>query len=189
MALRALTNAHLFANELDDALPAARRALDANPNDADSQRDMAAVLLFLGRFDEVFPYLDLALRLNPLETSNRWKSHAIAGGSLLALGRVDAALARLQLSRAADPSIDITRFSLASAEALAGHHEQARAHLAEGLKRRPDWTLAAVKASPQSKHPAFTAGMQRYYEGLKLAGLPEGEPAAAAKPATVARNP
>ena len=83
----------------------------------------------------------------------------------------------------------LSRFSLASAEALLGHTEQARVHLAEALKRRPDSTVAALKASALSKHPDFTAGLQRFYEGLRLAGLPEGEPAATPKAPTVARNP
>ena len=183
-ALGALGGAHLFASELDDALRIYSKELAINPNDAHAHRDMAAVLYFQGRFTEMLPHVEMAIRLNPLETSNLSKAHGMFGGTLVALGRDDAAFEHFQLARDNEPLRATRHFDLAAVEALRGHGAQASKHLADALRLRPGSTLASLRAAEFSKHPAYSAGRQRHYEGLRLAGLPAGDALAAASPAS-----
>jgi ATP-dependent Lhr-like helicase len=55
----------------------------------------------------------------------------------------------------------------------AGLDEQARMNLAEYQNRFPGHTIGSLKATELSRHSAFWQGRNRFYEGLKLAGLPD----------------
>jgi hypothetical protein len=46
-------------------------------------------------------------------------------------------------------------------------------NLAEYQRRSPGHTIGGLKASELSRYPAFWVERDRFYEGLKLAGLPE----------------
>lgn len=183
-ALGALGGAYLFAGQLDDAMRIYTKELALNPNDAHAHRDMSAVLYLQGRFTEMIPHVEMAIRLNPLEASNLSKAHGMFGGTLIALRRDDEAFEHFQLARDNEPLRARRHFDLAAAEALRGHDAQARTHLAEALRLSPGATLASLRAVEFSKHPAYLAGRQRHYEGLRLAGLPAGDALAAASPAS-----
>jgi hypothetical protein len=64
--------------------------------------------------------------------------------------------------------------TIASAEALRGNLDKAREAAAESLRRNPKQTIARERSLRGSKVPAYLEGMDHYYEGLRLAGYPEG---------------
>jgi DNA-binding winged helix-turn-helix (wHTH) protein/TolB-like protein/Flp pilus assembly protein TadD len=170
-AMMMLSNALNFNGRLEEAMVVTRRQLVANPNDADSNRDLAAVLYFSGRWEETLRQLEIPLKLNPLDPTNVWKIHSIAANSLIALRRYDEAI---EHARRAGDSPHGGHLHLAAAEALRGNLVAARQHAAEALKRQPNFTINRQRASRGSTEPAFVAGIEHYFEGLRQAGLPEG---------------
>jgi len=180
-ALRALGNAHMFDADFDEAMGLFTRALQVNPNTAFAQRDMASVLMFTGRFDEALPYARASLRLAPLDLNNVWKSHAILGQSLLALGHDDEAREELRRAVDAGPAMANNHFMMAGIEAQRGDLAAARRYLADALRLRPGTTIASMRANASSPHPAYVANLERFRDGLRLVGLPEGAAEVAAR--------
>jgi hypothetical protein len=64
---------------------------------------------------------------------------------------------------------------LAAANAWAGHVKEAREAVAQLQKIHPDFTVQKYAATHFSDDPTFTAQRARIVEGLRKAGLPEGE--------------
>jgi hypothetical protein len=67
---------------------------------------------------------------------------------------------------------------IAAAEAWRGKVDAASAAAAEWLRRHPGMTIERLRNSRGSQEPAYLAGMEHYFEGLRRAGVPEGTPPA-----------
>src|SRR5215471_5237538 len=52
--------------------------------------------------------------------------------------------------------------------------QEARAVAQAGLALLPGFTISRYRASATCHHPAYLAGRERTYEGLRMAGVPEG---------------
>jgi hypothetical protein len=94
--------------------------------------------------------------------------------SLLQLGADTEAVAGLRRSIEANRSYPLAHFVLAAALALFGEPDQARAAAQAGLTLDPTFTIRRYRVNTPSKHPTFLAARQRLYEGMSLAGVPEG---------------
>jgi hypothetical protein len=68
----------------------------------------------------------------------------------------------------------LPHFNLATALALLGLRDEARATAKAGLALEPGFTIRRFRAFAPSDHPAFLAGRERAYEGMRMAGVPEG---------------
>jgi hypothetical protein len=64
---------------------------------------------------------------------------------------------------------------LAAANAWAGHDKEAKETVAHLLKTYPDFTVQPYAGRHFSDDPTFTAQRARIVEGLRKAGLPEGD--------------
>jgi Flp pilus assembly protein TadD len=77
-------------------------------------------------------------------------------------------------------SIEINRnyplphFLLASALALLGNLDQAKAAVRGGLALDPHFTIHRYRTNLPSNDPTYLAGRGRIYEGMRIAGVPEG---------------
>jgi hypothetical protein len=69
----------------------------------------------------------------------------------------------------------LAHFYLAAALARLGRLAEARDEARAGLELNPGFTLGRFRSSPFSDHPAHLAGRERVYDGLRKAGLPEGD--------------
>ena len=178
------TLGHTLAMEGD--FSAARQALDKavllNPSSAQAQRELAATHYLSGRFDAVRAPVEEALRLDPLDAGHVYLCHMLLGTALFLTHRDNEAREEFRLAQLADPSRSNPHFSLAALEALNGRHEEVKRHMAEIERRAPAASIERSRAGQFSTEPAFAAAIERYYEGLRLAGLPEKTPADA-KPA------
>jgi hypothetical protein len=65
-------------------------------------------------------------------------------------------------------------FYLAAVLAHLGELDEARAAAQAGLTLNPSFGIRRYRANVPSSHPVYLAGRERVYEGLRLAGLPEG---------------
>jgi hypothetical protein len=57
---------------------------------------------------------------------------------------------------------------------LLGEQEQARDAAASGSALDPTFTIRRYRVNTPSDHPSFLAARQRFCEGMRLAGVPEG---------------
>jgi hypothetical protein len=58
--------------------------------------------------------------------------------------------------------------------ALLGEPDQARAAAEAGSALDPGFTIHTYRTNAMSDNPTYLAGRERIYEGLRLAGVPEG---------------
>ncbi|HMO49448.1 MAG TPA: winged helix-turn-helix domain-containing protein [Rubrivivax sp.] len=175
-ALLALAGSLMFSGHIAGAMAVTRKHLELYPNDAHANGDLAAEYFFSGRWQEALQQADLAIRLNPLDRAHVTACHVLAATALIPLRRYNEAIARARLA------IDGPRAGgygiIASAEAWRGNLDAAHAAAAEFLQRQPGMTIERLRASRGSKEPAYLAGIEHHFEGLRTAGVPEGTPAA-----------
>ena len=65
-------------------------------------------------------------------------------------------------------------FYLAAALAHLGRHDEARAAVQAGLALLPAFTIARVRAAPATNNPTYLSQRERIYEGMRMAGVPDG---------------
>ena len=71
-------------------------------------------------------------------------------------------------------SYALGHFYLSAALAQLGELQEARAIAQAGLVLLPSFTISRYRASAACDHPAYLAGRERTYKGLRMAGVPEG---------------
>ena len=98
----------------------------------------------------------------------------IAAVAKLYAGRDEEAVARLNRSIELNPNEPLRHFFLAAALAHLGRLEAAREAARAGLDLNPGFSIRRARAASSSDHPVHVAGRERFYEGLRLAGVPEG---------------
>ena len=84
------------------------------------------------------------------------------------------AIAWLRRSLEASRNYPIGHFYLAAVLAHVGELDEARAAALAGLALNPSFSIRRYRTNTQSKHPVYLAGRERVYEGLRMAGVPEG---------------
>jgi TolB-like protein len=149
------------------------RALVLNCNLADAHAFIGLAKLFLGRSEETEAHIHEALRLSPRD-SNAYRWSMFVGLSKLALGADVEAVAWLRRSIEANRNHPVPHCFLAAALAMLGSLDEARAAAQTGLVLNPTFTLRRFRSSAKSNNPTYLAGRERMYEGMSLAGVPEG---------------
>ena len=66
-------------------------------------------------------------------------------------------------------------FALAAALANLGRLEEARATVKAALALDPIFTIAYLHSYPFSDNPTYLAQREHMYDGMRKAGVPEGE--------------
>ncbi len=143
-----------------------RRALELNPSLAAAHGEVGRLLAFAGQADEALVACDRAIVGSPSDP-HLWLwllSKAIA---CFTAGRYDEAARHAAAACATRPDYFFLHFLQAACAAAAGRMEEARAPMAEGLRLRPRYSMAALKLGHPFVNPADLA---RYVEALKAAG-------------------
>jgi len=52
--------------------------------------------------------------------------------------------------------------------------DEARATAQAGLALNPSFSIRPYRTNSPSNHPVYLAGRERVYDGLRLAGVPDG---------------
>jgi TolB-like protein len=128
----------------------------------------------LGRAEETDADIAKAFRLSPKD-SYAFVWCYIAGMAKLALGRTHEAVAWLRRSIELNRAYPIGHFALASALALQGRLDDARAEAAAGFALVPNFTVRRYRDGASSDNAKYLVLRERIYEGLRLAGVPEGD--------------
>jgi class 3 adenylate cyclase/TolB-like protein/Tfp pilus assembly protein PilF len=159
---RLLAEIHSMQGKIDLALDDTGRALEINPNDAESSSERGAMLMWAGKAKEALPWLQGALRLDPtsaradfllgmadyfverygeaIEAMNRCLTGNL-GRTTQLMGRPVLAASYAQLSRPQDAERERTTVMRMSpffdTERFAGQFgtQEARDHMMDGLKK------------------------------------------------------
>jgi len=146
-------------------------ALDRNLAVAHGWIGIAKV--YLGLPAETEAHVQEALRLSPRDTFVvRWMM--FVGVAKLLLGADADAVVWLRRSIETYRDFPLPHFLLAAALALLGQLDQAKAATETGLTYFADFTIRRYRANAPSNNQMFLAGRERLYEGMRMAGVPEG---------------
>jgi TolB-like protein/Flp pilus assembly protein TadD len=143
-----------------------RRALELNPGLAAAHGELGRLMAFAGQADEALAACDRAIGDSPNDP-HLWLwllSKAIA---CFTARRYEEAARHAAAACATRPDYFFLHFLQAACAAAAGRTEEARVPMAEGLRLRPRYSLAALKLGHPFVNPADLA---RYVEALKAAG-------------------
>jgi len=156
------------------AREAFRTVAALNPNFAPAHAQLGVTAIESGRPEEAVEAIERAIRISPRDPDHSlWLS--FIGIAELHRGRLQEAVFFLGRALEVDTSTatGIQRAYLASALMLVGRTTEGRAALAEFRKAKPSATIASLRAAARSTDAAFIAQQERFFEGLRVAGLPE----------------
>jgi TolB-like protein/class 3 adenylate cyclase/Flp pilus assembly protein TadD len=163
----------LQTNRADQGIAECERGLAIDRNHPHAHALIGVGKNLTGRSEETEAHVLEALRISPHDRrAGMWLM--IAGTAKLWVGHDEEAAERLRRAIEQDPNEPMRHFFLAAASALLGRMEEAREAVRVGLELNPGFTIAWDRASRPSDHPVFLASRERVYEGMRLAGVPEG---------------
>jgi tetratricopeptide (TPR) repeat protein len=146
-------------------------ALDRNLAEAHAQFGTAK--LFMGCGAETEAHINEAFRLSPRDIfAHRWRQ--AVGFAKLQLNADDEALCWFRRSIEANRNFALTHFGPAAALALLGSPDEASAAAKAGLAIVPSFTIRRFRDGAQSDNPTYLAKRERVYQGMRMAGVPEG---------------
>ena len=127
----------------------------------------------LGRAAETEAHVNEALRLSPRDTfAGYWM--VWVGIAKLQLSADAEAVTWLRQGLEGNHNYPAGHFSLAAALALLGSQSEARAAAKADLRSTRLSQSAAIARAHMSDNPTYLAGRERIYEGMRIAGVPEG---------------
>ena len=162
-----------FTNRATQGIADCEQALALDRNLANVHAYIGCAKYFLGRGVEIEAHVQEALRLSPRDTeANIWM--IFAGLAKLQLGADEEAVARFHRSVEINRNHPSVHFFLAAALAHLGRLDEARSAVQAGLALDPTFTLSRIRTNVPSDNPTFLAGRERFHEGMRMAGVPEG---------------
>jgi adenylate cyclase len=130
--------------------------------------------MFVSRSEEGLADVEAAFRLSPRDPHvPTWQLFMC--GLQTDLAHYEQAIEWCNKAVASLPGVFFPLAFLATATALAGHDKEAKDAVAQLQKVYPGFTVQTWAGMHWSDDPGFNARYQRMVEGLRNAGLPEGE--------------
>jgi TolB-like protein/class 3 adenylate cyclase len=170
----ALGNVYIFTNRAAQGIAECNRALALDRNFAAAHGLIGLAKYFMGRAAETESHILEALRLSSRDPSAHWWMQAV-GLAKLQLSLDAEAVVWLRRSIETNRNDSIAHFLLAAALGLLGSLDEARAAAKAGLALNPSLTIRRVRETAKSgDSPTYLAGRERAFEGMRLAGVPEG---------------
>ncbi|WOH84667.1 winged helix-turn-helix domain-containing protein [Bradyrhizobium sp. BEA-2-5] len=153
-----------------------RQALALDRNLADAYGFIGLGKHALGRGEEVEGHIQEALRLSPRDTRAFLWIMVVGMAKLMSCTNADLeALDWLRRSIEANPNFALAHFHLAGALAMMGDLEEAQSSAKAGLALDPNFSIRRydVNVVFLSDNPVWLAKRKRFYEGMRMAGVPE----------------
>jgi TolB-like protein/Tfp pilus assembly protein PilF len=164
---------HIFTDRAAQGIVECEQALSLDRNLANAHGWIGLAKYFLGRPEETEAHVHEALRLSPRDIfAYRWMM--FVGIAKVQLNADTEAVVWLRRSIEANRNFPMAHFHLAVALALLGSLDEARAAAQVGLAFYPGFTIRRFQRQLASNNPTYLAKRQRFYEGMRLAGVPEG---------------
>ena len=163
-----------FSNRPEQGVAEAERALELDRNMPQALAAKGAGKLLAGFADEAIECHLQALRLSPRDPAAGGWMYGI-GAAKLHLGDYEGAAKWLSQSVAANPNFPMAHFFFAAALGQLGRTREARAETQSGLALNPAFTINRFRDGAESDNAIFLKQRHNIYEGLREAGVPEGE--------------
>jgi TolB-like protein/class 3 adenylate cyclase len=162
-----------FTNRAAQGIAKYERALALDRNLANAHANIGFGKLCLGRAGETEAHIERALHLSPRDNAvNIWTLYV--GIAKFWQGADAEAIVWLRRSLEANRNHPTAHFYLAAVLAHVGELDEARATAQAGLALNPSFSIRRFRTNTPSNHPVYLAGRERVYEGLRMAGVPEG---------------
>lgn len=158
-------------NEFSEALVACENALRFNPWDGTAMFQIGMAQMRLGRYDDSLSTFERADAADTPQVS-RWTWLLGAGVALVFMERYEQALPWLQRSLAITPASGRTDMVMAVALEELGRHEEAREHMATGLRLRPGTNGENVGMPPKNQSPRYNTRATQIIDSMISLGLP-----------------
>lgn len=167
LVYEALSSAHLFKRQHDEAIAAARRWVEIEPGNAEAYANLAGILHFAGEPERVGGLIEKAKRLNPFHP---FYYTLYVGQACFTMHRFEDAVQYIKRSIAHNPESLPAHFYLAACHGQLGEDALARDALAEVRRVSHDFSIAWLRTIAAYRRPA---DLDLLTEGLRKAGLPE----------------
>jgi tetratricopeptide (TPR) repeat protein len=159
----------MLTGEAEEAIIAARRAIDLNPNYAEAYAVLGHALTFCGDLEAGLAACQQAARYSPRDTRGSWLYDAM-GHAYFMLGEYEQAIEISKKGLHLDPSVFGALVTLAGSYAHLGREAEAKRYVDELLRLIPRYSLRALRKNPLFVRPEHIG---KLVEGMRLAGLPE----------------
>lgn len=167
LANQDMGNLSIRSHNYDEAVAWGQKAVQLNPSDAESLATLANIYSFVGRASEAIPLIEHAIRLDPFHPP-RYDQYL--GRAYLLAGRYEDAVLPLRTCIERVPDRSNCPLYLAAVLGQLGRIEEAREALAIGQTFLPEPSLRGVRDLDFLPGPE----LERFVDGLRKAGLPEG---------------
>jgi TolB-like protein/class 3 adenylate cyclase len=168
-----LGGALIFSNRAIQGIAECERALALDRNLAAAYTYIGVGKYGIGRAEETEGHILETLRLSPRD-SRTSTAMVVAAMAKLSLGRDDEAIEWSRRAIETNRNYAFAHFFLAAALGQLGRWEEARAAVQTGLSLDPTFTISRYRAGASNDNPAYLAGRERIYDGMRKAGVPEG---------------
>jgi TolB-like protein/Tfp pilus assembly protein PilF len=149
-----------------------RRALLLDRNLADAHGFIGLGKYQIGRGEEVEGHVQEALRLSPRDT-RAFLWYMFVGMGKLTTKAEREAIDWFRRSLEANRNHALSHFHFAAALALVGELQEARSIVEAGLALDHGFTIHRYRINAKGNNPTYLAKRERFYEGMRLAGVPE----------------
>lgn len=174
LAHRTAAKKYFYFRHWDEAMVQAEQAIDQDPNDPSGYEAMGTLLVNLGRPAEGLDFIRKAIRLDP-QSDYLYR----LGEAQFHFEHYDEAAETLQRASQLNPLDEWNYFLLAAALGQSGRESEAKAAFArfnqsyhDPTDKQRQFTLADLDTWIFKE----TANRERLREGLRRAGVPEGDP-------------
>lgn len=161
-----------FLRRSEDAVELLQRAIAINRNDADAWGSLSYAYATLGRNSESVAAGREAIRISPRD-SRLTGFLVVVAAAYLYDGDDRQALEWARRSANAKPDFAVPHSWIAAAAANLGEMETARGAIAEFRRLLPHYTITSFRDERLCANALCERQRERYYAGLKKAGLPE----------------
>jgi TolB-like protein/class 3 adenylate cyclase/Flp pilus assembly protein TadD len=163
-----LGSVYVMLRQYENAIAAAGRAVELDPNGADSHGLLGQTLNYAGRPDEAIGHLKKGIRLNPFPAS--WYFSSL-GGCYLQKGQYEKALTEFKKAVQLAPESPQNHGNLAITYILLGREEEALAAAAKSIELAPWVSVNLISKTMPHKDKAF---LNKMLDAMRKAGFPEG---------------
>jgi adenylate cyclase len=160
-----LGHVYLWKGKHEQAIAEHEQAISLDPNNAEGLAGLGSVLAWAGRPEEAVSVLKKAMRLNPIyPVYYVWS----LGHAYFLMERYEAAIEAFKRALIRNPNFHPAYFFLAASHSELGQEEEARADVAELMRKWPGGCLEVAKEMLPYKDNAV---LERLFDALRRAGL------------------
>ena len=158
---------YMLRKEYEKAIAESQKSVDLAPNSAQANFIYGMVLRNAGRYDDAIPFLEKAIRLEPITPVNYLNNLAWAHASL---AQYEKAIPLWNKAIEKNPDYLFAYQGLTVAHQLLGNRDRAKECAAEVLRIKPTMTIAKLQKGITAKNETDRA---LFINAYREAGIPE----------------